>query len=292
MSAATISITENKNPTTSIPVIRKPGFDSGRDLPHYWVNGEPADTYFGNTLHMMFPDGERYFINSVKRFARDIQDPHLKERVRGFLGQEVQHGMQHEACWQALEQQGYPVQNYIGWFRHTALEVLEPWIARVFGPRMNLSVTAAMEHFTAILSEIALVTGWMDRVAPQMRDPMKWHACEEIEHKDVTFDVLRSTGAGYGTRIAGMLLALPVMTLIFVSGFFWCLKHDRERRLSNLFRTFVSGPLRFAWRFGRLPLYVAYYFVPGFHPNWMDNRELIEREMPGIRRIQGGAGLM
>jgi uncharacterized protein len=50
-----------------------------------------------NSLHSVFPAGERYFIRSVKWFDKKIQDPDLKERVKAFIGQEVQHGMQHES---------------------------------------------------------------------------------------------------------------------------------------------------------------------------------------------------
>ncbi|SHY70081.1 metal-dependent hydrolase [Mycobacteroides abscessus subsp. abscessus] len=62
--------------------------------------------------------------------------------------------------------------------------------------RIPLAVTAAAEHFTAVLAERLL--GDEDfRAIPgdaEVWNLLKWHALEELEHKSVAFDVFRSVG--------------------------------------------------------------------------------------------------
>ena len=57
-------------------------------------------------LSVAFPPGERLFINSVRHFAGDIDDPVLLDRIRSFVGQEAHHTKEHIAfnaieasCW-------------------------------------------------------------------------------------------------------------------------------------------------------------------------------------------------
>lgn len=59
-----------------------------------------------------FPPGEEAFIRSVRRFADQITDPVLKERVAGFIGQESMHGQEHRRLNERLVEIGYGIE----WF--------------------------------------------------------------------------------------------------------------------------------------------------------------------------------
>ena len=41
--------------------------------PRWWLNDDPFGTAVMNALSLTFPDGERFFIQSVKRFAKDAR---------------------------------------------------------------------------------------------------------------------------------------------------------------------------------------------------------------------------
>ena len=45
-----------------------------------------------NALSTTFPDGERFFIDSVRNFQDQIKDPKLQKDIRAFIGQEANHG--------------------------------------------------------------------------------------------------------------------------------------------------------------------------------------------------------
>ena len=48
-------------------------------------------THFFNALSLLFPAGERFFMDSVRNYRDQIDDPVLKKQVLGFIGQEAMH---------------------------------------------------------------------------------------------------------------------------------------------------------------------------------------------------------
>ena len=54
--------------------VRKPNFDLENDLAHDWFDGSAFKTAFENSFSLLFPLGERAFIESVKHFEKDIKD--------------------------------------------------------------------------------------------------------------------------------------------------------------------------------------------------------------------------
>jgi predicted metal-dependent hydrolase len=78
------------------PVVRTE-FDFKLDqVPRFWMNNDPFLTRVFDALSLTFPDGERYFIQSVRLFRDKITDPELEQRVGAFIRQEAQHGIAHE----------------------------------------------------------------------------------------------------------------------------------------------------------------------------------------------------
>ena len=60
------------------------------EIPRYWFGGDPFMTRMFDALSLTFPDGERYFIQSVRLFRDQIQDPELQQRVADFIRQEAE----------------------------------------------------------------------------------------------------------------------------------------------------------------------------------------------------------
>ncbi|MCA3859791.1 MAG: metal-dependent hydrolase, partial [Burkholderia sp.] len=58
------------------------------------VQGVPV-THFMNALSLLFPAGERFFMDSVRNYRDQIEDPELKKQVIGFIGQEAMHTREH-----------------------------------------------------------------------------------------------------------------------------------------------------------------------------------------------------
>ena len=138
----------------------------------------------------MFPNGEDFFVDSVRNYRGLVDDdPDLKGRVKGFIGQESMHGREHRILNERLEALGYPTAAYDARLLRRA-----NWMRRRVPKAVQLSVTAASEHFTSVLAH-AVLSDEQTRAtlfpSPEFELLITWHALEELEHKDVAFDVLQ-----------------------------------------------------------------------------------------------------
>jgi predicted metal-dependent hydrolase len=245
--------------------------------------GDPFTTHLMNALSLTFPEGERFFVASVRELRDHVKDPALARQVRGFLAQESLHRREHEAFNEFLRSVGVPVDDF-----YREIEQLLATPEKGGSKRHRLAITCALEHFTAILAEQLLTSAELQGEAhANIRPLWLWHALEELDHKAVAFDVYEAAGGGYPLRVFAMVVA-TVFFLAKVSEMqVRLLKRDGE--LGNL-RSVARGLWKF-WgprgHFSRLiPAYLRYYH-PRFHPWQKDDSALIarfERELSGLRR--------
>jgi predicted metal-dependent hydrolase len=244
------------------------------DIPHDWCANDPFRTTMLNALSLLFPEGERFFVDSVKQHKALVASTELQRDVDGFIGQEAMHGKEHRAFNALLAAHGYDVAPRI----EARLRGFLGLVRRVLSPKSQLAVTCALEHFTAMLAEQLLGDARMrDEIHPSMQRLWLWHALEESEHKAVAFDVYRAAGGGYVRRVAIMLLTTAIFFTV------QALVHARlMARRGILWRpwTWLRG-IAHMWiwpgYFIRLvPAYLS-YFRPGFHPNDRDTRALQAR---------------
>jgi hypothetical protein len=249
----------------SIPQVRSPGVDLDAPVPRYWFADNVFATHIANGVNLLFPAGERFFVRSVNHYLDRITDPLLLAQIKGFFGQEGRHAREHERVFRILEGQGYDVARFLRFYERVAYGVIE----KLAPPALSLSTTAACEHFTAIMAENALREGLIAEAHPTMRALLLWHACEEIEHRSVAFDVLAQVAPGYGLRVSGLAMATLCL------GGFWAIgaamlllqekgvdgariradrKIARERR--RVSGVFVRG--------------IREYLRPDFHPSQND----------------------
>jgi predicted metal-dependent hydrolase len=258
---------------THVPPVRRMDFPFiESEVPAHWFGGDRELTRNADALHMLFPAGERFFVRSVRRFARELDNPELQQRVRGFVGQEAMHGREHQRAFALLERDGIEVQSF--------LDRYESFILRMedrASPRFNLAVTCALEHLTATLGAGSFSDPLTNLAHPTMRQLMLWHAAEEVEHKSVAFDVYRAVGGGYWTRVAGMLFAYAfLMTwwrkacvhVLHQDGGFRAADQRALRRRTRAMGSDIVGAFRRA---------TVAYLRPSFHPDDVDDYHLALR---------------
>ncbi len=140
----------SRSATAREPIVRRMDFPfSAAEIPRHWLGGSMVGTALANGLNLLFPDGERFFVRSVNHYLPDIEDPALRDRVKRFFGQEGQHAREHERLYEVLRAHGYDIDPILARYRHAAYEVLAPNVPA----KLRLSVTAALEHFTASFAE-------------------------------------------------------------------------------------------------------------------------------------------
>jgi predicted metal-dependent hydrolase len=265
---------QTSNPARKVPARRISFEESLRDLPkHFAVDGDLVSSHVAAALSSLFPDGEDFFVKSVRHYRDQITDPDLKRQVAGFIGQEAIHGREHRVLNERLAELGYPTKAYE---KITKKGLEMRWKA---APKISsLAVTAALEHFTATLAELVMTSEeTREQFGPNaVQEVFTWHALEESEHKAVAFDVYKAVGGSERMRVvtmklirAGFVLGMAVQIVISLLG-------DRA--------TYRRGNLRRSWRnFRRSGLLSAElwhqlkdYDRPDFHPDDSDTDALVE----------------
>ncbi len=267
-------MTQDKTPVdlTITPRDRRFGRDATQN--RWWMNRDPVATAFYNALSVTFPKGEAFFIEAVKAH-RDGVSPRLAVEIRSFVQQEVMHSREHVAFNRKVAETGYDI---------SALEqvVTDSLEATKDRPEIvNLAVTMALEHYTAILAHQFLSDPDLLHGADQeWADLWRWHAIEEIEHKGVAFDTWRHATRDW-SRWQRWSVKARVMMLVTLQ--FW------PRRIRGM-RILLAQDGITGWRaLARINWYLwgrpgqlrraltpwLEFFLPGFHPWNRDDRALI-----------------
>ena len=90
-----------QTPTGIDPVPRDLHFDT-RAARGAWMGGDPVATAVFNALSLTFPDGEKLFVDAVRKF-RGAASGRLADEVRAFIAQESIHSREHAALNAALD---------------------------------------------------------------------------------------------------------------------------------------------------------------------------------------------
>ncbi|HEX5487395.1 MAG TPA: metal-dependent hydrolase [Limnobacter sp.] len=173
-----------------LPVRRDVKINLNEARVNNWHEAGPHVTHFFNALSVLFPAGERLFMDSVRAYKDQVKDPELKKAITAFIGQEAYHSREHEEYNEMMARNGMPALKL-----DKQLWKLLAGLQAVLGKKMALAGTIALEHYTAIMANAVLtdpqVTG--EHSDESFRQAWQWHAYEETEHKAVAYDVWNET---------------------------------------------------------------------------------------------------
>lgn len=265
------------------PVRRDMNFDFPADRIGDWHGDGVGSSQFINALSVIFPEGERFFIDAVRHYRKRIKDPELQQAVTAFIGQEAMHGREHER-WNQAYFAAVPGARRIEAFATRRLKRWQKWLPK----STQLAMTIGAEHLTAVIGNLVLsrpefLQGHGENQShPVYVAMLQWHAMEETEHKAVAFDVwktvMRYKPRAYAERCFGLLFMLaaywPVVNRLVVEGI-KAQTRGNEQEIREAVATINN------YLYGRnglirsLALPFLSYFRPGFHPWDKDNRELL-----------------
>lgn len=241
-------------------------------VPRDWHPDGVAVTSYWDQLSVFFPQGETFFVRSVRESARALTDPALKADIAAFCAQEGFHSREHAHYNERLAAEGLPVDRL-----EKVIRFFIDHQQRFLSPRRRLAVTCALEHFTSLMGELVLSKPeLLEGADPQMAALWRWHSAEENEHRSVAFDLYRAVGGTWFERSRIMLLATVV---------FWLIVGTQQARFMWHRGAFFSP--RQWWRLTRflwggpgalrtLVLPWLSYFAPGFHPARRGGFELVD----------------
>lgn len=262
-----------------------------KDFPKHWVLGNPFATHFVNSMHVVFPEGEKFFIRSVKKFEKQVKDEQLRNDIKAFCGQEGIHAREHQRFWSVMEEQGLNPEAFARFLniymfkrKNSVEDIIEKTLNRIspgLGDKMSLSMTTGLEHYTAIIAKAIFEEPVLTnrKIAPQMLEMMQWHACEEIEHKSVCFDVLKEVDDSYNIRIAGFLLGSLLLFGNLGIGMAYFMLSDKDMALKSMAGQAKDfGNSVMLDKIGKgFSQNLLKYFKRDFHPDDIDDGDILER---------------
>lgn len=257
------------------PTRRDLKFNPPAERIHDWLDGGVHFTHLMNTMSLVIPVGERFFIDAVRHYRDQITDPELKKAATAFIGQEAMHGREHDEYNELMFQRVPASKDFEG-----SVTALLAWARKNLPPSALLSATIALEHLTAIMADGLLSEPYMtEKSEPRYSALWKWHALEETEHKGVPYDVYETVvGTGpraYAERTLGLVIATTIFWGKVIPAHLSFLR--AEGKLGDLqgWRQFWRvgfGEIGFLRKMVR-PWFS--YFRPGFHPWDHDNSHFL-----------------
>ncbi|BBY27088.1 metal-dependent hydrolase [Mycolicibacterium sediminis] len=268
----TVSSTEQPGSPSPLKARRiRFSYPDGAQRQHF-ADGQLVASHMFAVLSGLFPEGEDFFIRSVRAHRGEITDPAMMQAVKGFIAQEATHRQQHKILNERLQEMGYPTARLDRHLKH----LFGLW-EKVLPEKMCLAATAAAEHYTGMLAEIVLNSDEMQDMLgdSDIRSLLLWHAFEECEHKAVAFDVFRAIGGTERMRKAGMVLIQATFLPEVIIQTARSLAFDRAAynpvRLVRSVRALRRSPL-----FDRAAMYrYGSYYRNDFHPDDWDTTDLL-----------------
>lgn len=182
-----------------IPV-RKMNFEvpSADDFEPMYMARNAAISYNFTGLGLYVALLEPFIVKSMRRILDQITDESLREEVDRFCRQEAQHYQQHERFNASIIAQDYP-----------GLEARVTVLANDFevflserSDRFRIGFTEGFESYTTQGALELLASGVFEhpRTDPRFGELFRWHMLEEIEHRNVAFDIYQHLYGDYFYR--------------------------------------------------------------------------------------------
>lgn len=247
--------------TSERMTVRRPSFAYAAAMPGHWNPRRPEFSQIVNAASLAMPYLEPYLIKTM-RAARDrIDDPALRQALDDYVAQESMHFSQHRRFNDTLLARGY-----------RCIEALQSRMAadyaRLGATRslaFNLAYAEGFESMALAIGEMLIedrehLFGDSDSGVASL---VLWHFVEEIEHKNVAFDVFEHLAGGYSRRVHGFLYATLHIFMLTRAGYRALLQEDGlwGSLRSRLALARVLGRI-----FARLTPKLLRILVPGYSP--------------------------
>lgn len=241
--------------------VRRPSFAYTSSMPGHWNPRRPEFSHIVNAASLAMPYLEPYLIKSMRAAREYIRDPALQQALDAYVAQESMHFGQHRRFNDTLISRGY-----------CCIEALQ---ARMAADYARLGATRSLAFNLAYaegFESMALAIGEMlieDREylfggsESGVASLVLWHFVEEIEHKNVAYDVFEQVAGGYFRRVHGFLYATAHIFMLTRSGYRALLKEDG---LWGRLRSRLALAKLLARIFARLTPKLLRILVPGYSP--------------------------
>jgi predicted metal-dependent hydrolase len=203
---------------------RRVPFQYRRDTALHWNPGRPEFSQMVNAASLAMPYLEPYLIKTMREARPLIRDPALAEELDLYCRQEAAHFQAHRKFNEELKA-----------LRPETIGKIEDVLANDYAKfgrerslRFNLAYAEGFESMALALGHMlindrAYLFGGAESSVASL---VLWHFVEEIEHKNVAFDVFAHVSGSYVWRIIGLFYATTHITRRTRAGYRLLLEDD------------------------------------------------------------------
>lgn len=194
--------------------VRRMAFEYPEDLDPAWSRRLPEFAFVANSVSLLMPYAEPYFVKSVRSALPQLDEP-LRARAEDYLRQELGHHVQHRRLNDIIGRRYPRVPRLEMWMRRTY-----GWLCRTRSQRFNLAFAAASETIAFVLAR------WTEDHMGELfvdADPVPatlflWHLAEEVEHKSVAYDVFEAVDGSRRRYAVAMVMSMLILTFFTTLG--------------------------------------------------------------------------
>jgi len=256
--------------------VRKLKFEYPDNFDACWTKHRPEFSCVANSISLLMPYMEPYVVKSVANYL-PLLDEQAKtdsqidlenqgnqsqaQTVRDYLAQETQHHIQHKKFNKIITRQ---------YKRLTKLEqVTQKIFNRLQKKRSNEFNLAMAATFEAFAYSVAHWTApnqseLFKQANPEVLRLFKWHLAEEIEHKEVVFNVWKAAQGKTWRYVAACFVSVAMLAAFVLVATTTMLVY--ERRIFNPISWYRLTKWAISFAFELLPN-LTITALPSFHPD-------------------------
>lgn len=163
-----------------------------------YIAGNAQLSYQHSALGLYVAHLEPFFVKSLRKVVDRIRDEKLREDVDRFSRQEAQHYQRHSDFNKIVLAHGYPgLQERVDQLKQD----FDGYLSNE-SDQFRIGYIEGFESYTTQLALNLLSSGLYDhkRTNPAFGSLFRWHMLEEIEHRNVAFDVYQHLYGNYLCR--------------------------------------------------------------------------------------------
>lgn len=256
----------------------------------HWNGDKPEFSQVVNAASLAMPFLEPYLVKIMREARSGITDPALREDLDLYIVQEATHSRQHKKFNDTIAAAGYGCVSEL----EAKLDSDYAALGDKRSERFNLAYAEGFEAMALavghmLIEEREYLFANSDSSVASL---VLWHFVEEIEHKNVAFDVFHHLHGGYFWRMVGLVYATGHIFSRTRGGYRALLKEDGlwgnlasrwrlAKQLTRIFRNLIPKMLRIC--------------RPGYHPSkipdpqWAESwTKLYDRSREAVAQLDTG----
>jgi len=185
---------------TNTITVRNMAFEvpAAEDFNPLYIAGNATLSYLHTALGLYVVHLEPFMVKSMRKVMHKIRDEKLKEEVERFCRQETQHYQKHVDFNKVVLTRNYPgLEERIMRLRDDFNGYL-----RDRSDRFCIGFAEGFESYTSQSALVLIGSGMYEHKNsdPRFAELFKWHLIEEIEHRNVAYDVYQHLYGSYLVR--------------------------------------------------------------------------------------------